>query len=116
MPKLAITDIFGQNVTQTNNDLVVSKIDLATVGLIASNNNEGSDLLVALLKLAGLTATPTRRNNDFDILIAVNMNEEETPEYIDRTIGEESKLYERNVISVELDQLYIKPPINPMNF
>lgn len=52
MAEPTLVTIFGNNASQTATQLIISKADLATVGLTASANNTPESLLAAIIALA----------------------------------------------------------------
>lgn len=112
--KPTLQDIFGEGTTQTIDNLIIPKANLVPEGLEALANNEGSDLFIAILKKVARKINPTLRDSDFDVLIAVDLGEDDLPSYTTRTVGSETKTYERITVSVELDELYTRKPIRPM--
>ena len=52
MAEPTLVTIFGNNASQTATELIISKADLATVGLTASANNTPESLLAAIIALA----------------------------------------------------------------
>jgi hypothetical protein len=52
MAEPILTAIFGSSATQTATQLIISKADLATVGLTASATNTAESLLAAIIALA----------------------------------------------------------------
>jgi hypothetical protein len=52
MAEPTLIGVFGANVTQSATELIISKADLATVGLTASATNTPESLLAAIIALA----------------------------------------------------------------
>jgi hypothetical protein len=71
MAEPSLTAIFGANATQSATELVISKADLALVGLTASANNSPESLLTAVVKKAELTLTPTNQDTNPDQSIVI---------------------------------------------
>lgn len=68
----ALSDVFGANASQSSTQIVISKADLASVGLTASATNTAGQLFAAIMLLAAqyYTVTQQNNNNDCDITIA----------------------------------------------
>lgn len=72
MAEPTLSAIFGASASQTSSDLVISKANLAAVGLTATAVNTAESLLTAILLLArtNLTAANFETNIDQSIVIA----------------------------------------------
>ncbi|MDB9305446.1 hypothetical protein PN488_13855 [Nodularia spumigena CS-591/12] len=57
MAEPLLTEVFGAGATQTETQLIISKADLAAVGLTASASNTAESLFVSLQMLARIPLT-----------------------------------------------------------
>ncbi|NJS17171.1 MAG: hypothetical protein HC787_11020 [Nostocaceae cyanobacterium CSU_2_110] len=71
MAEPTLVQVFGTNATQTATELVISKADLATVGLTASASNTAESLMVALLQLAKIELNATKQETNSDIQVTI---------------------------------------------
>jgi hypothetical protein len=74
MAEPTLVQVFGTNASQTATELIISKTDLAAVGLTASSTNNPESLIVAILLQAKayLNETSQETNPDIQVTIAEN--------------------------------------------
>ncbi|GAX43438.1 hypothetical protein NIES4075_44510 [Tolypothrix sp. NIES-4075] len=72
MAEPTLAGIFGNSATQTATQLVISKTDLATVGLTASATNTPESLLAAIIALAQLTLSQSNYEINLDQSVIIN--------------------------------------------
>lgn len=70
MAEPTLQEIFGSNATQDINTITISKSDLT--GLIASANNTGESLLVAILLKAKVNSSQTNFDSNIDQSIYID--------------------------------------------
>lgn len=72
MPEPSLAQVFGANASQTATELIISKSDLASIGLTPSANNTAESLLVALMLLAaGYLSTTNQDSINPDIQVTI---------------------------------------------
>lgn len=64
MAEPSLSDVFGGGASQTSTQLVISKNDLASVGLSPSGDNSAESMLVALILKAAQSLTDANRASD----------------------------------------------------
>lgn len=116
MPKKSVFEVFGAGASQTSANFTIAKVDLADTGLTVAANNEGADLLIAIVKEAAGSLNETTRDADLDILVSIDLGENDTPNFVTRTVGNTTNTYIRKTITIELDELYQSTGINPNNY
>ena len=71
MAEPTIQEIFGPNATQTETQLIISKADLATVGLTPSADNAGEPLFASIIAYSEQSLTETNREANIDQSIVI---------------------------------------------
>lgn len=109
MAEPTLQQIFGAGATQTATQLVITKADLATVGLTASSTNTAESLFVAIMFVAKqiLTDANLQANPDQSISIADSF-----PSLITRNNAQ----YRQNTYSINLQKLDTAITIDPDDF
>lgn len=64
MAEPTLTEVFGDNATQTSTTITISKADLAATGLSAASNNTAESIVIALMMKISATLTETARATD----------------------------------------------------
>ena len=64
MAEPTLAEVFGAGASQTAQQIVIQKADLASVGLSSSPNNRAEQLLVAIMMKAALALTESARTTD----------------------------------------------------
>lgn len=72
MAEPTLAGIFGSSATQSSTELVISKSDLAAVGLTADANNTPESLLAAIVALAQLALTEVAYDANLDQSIVIS--------------------------------------------
>lgn len=117
MAEPTLIAVFGSNASQSATQLIISKADMATVGLTASDTNTAESLIVAILKLA-ITAL-TDDNRDANPNQSIGISENSAPTFISRLINSTTNTYAtyvRDTFSVELDKAYSGASIDPDDY
>lgn len=109
MAEPTLQQIFGAGATQTATQLVITKADLAAVGLTASATNTAESLFVAIMFIAkqSLTDANLQTNPDQSISIADSF-----PSLVTRNNAQ----YRQNTYSVNLQKLDAAVTIDPDDF
>jgi hypothetical protein len=109
MAEPGLTAIFGANATQSATELVISKVDLALVGLTATANNSPESLLTAIVKKAELTLTPTNQDTNPDQSIVIEPGLSSLPE-------RNGVSYRRNQRTISFDKPDTQIELNPNDY
>ncbi|MBD2570441.1 hypothetical protein H6G59_21590 [Anabaena lutea FACHB-196] len=109
MPKSTLTEVFGENATQTATSVTIQKADFAT--LTASASNSGSSLLSALL--IKNKATLTQAAFDADVDKSIYLSEGFTS-FIPR--GTDNTQYRVDQIVVNLAKIDEDVTLDPDNY
>lgn len=71
MAEPTLAQVFGANSSQTATQLIISKADLATVGLNPSSNNTPESLIVAIILLSKQYLQTSNQESNPDIQITI---------------------------------------------
>lgn len=109
MAEPTLIQVFGPNASQDADELVISKTDLATVGLTPAADNSAESLLTAIIRKAegSLTTTAQETNPDQSITI-----EDGFPSLVDRA----GTAYRRNQKTISFDKLDTQSAIDPDDY
>jgi hypothetical protein len=110
MSEPTLQQVFGANVSQTATQLVITKADLAAVGLTPSATNTAESLVVALLLLAGSYLNDTNQDTNPDIQVTINQGT--TPSIISRN----NAIYRQISFDVQLQTIDTTTTIDPDNY
>ncbi|MBW4479687.1 MAG: hypothetical protein KME54_23280 [Tolypothrix brevis GSE-NOS-MK-07-07A] len=94
MAEPSLTAVFGNNATQDETTLTISKADLATVGLTSSVTNTPESLLAAIIALAQVSLTEVAYNANLDQSIIIS----DTPDLL---VTRNNVLYRQATKTVE---------------
>lgn len=109
MAEPSLIQTFGASASQTATQLIISKADLATVGLTANAANTAESLFVAIMLLAKQTLTDTNLQANPDQSISIV---DSFPSLVTRN----SQQYRQNTYSVNLQKLDTAVTIDPDDF
>jgi hypothetical protein len=109
MAEPTLQQVLGANATQTADEIVISKADLGTTGLIASANNKPESLLTAIvLKAMGtLTTANQDANPDQSITFEAGLSSFTRRNDVD---------YRRDQITMNLEKPDADAVINPNDY
>ena len=111
MAEPTLQQVFGANATQTATQLIISKADLAAVGLTASATNGGESLLVAMFLLARSYLTETNQTTNPEQSITIT--DSFAPDAI---VNRNNQNYRQRTYSVNLQKLDTGFNINPDDY
>ena len=110
MPEPTLPQVFGDNATQTSDQIAISKDDLENVGLTVDSENSAESLLTAILLRAANYLTPDNQENvDSDIQLTVEREE-------DSILTRNDIRYRQHTFIVNLQKPEPIQPINPDEF
>lgn len=109
MAEPLLTAVFGPNATQTATELIISKADLAVVGLTAAADNKAESLFTAIILQAEAALTPTNQATNADQSIII---EDGFPSLVDRN----NTAYRRNQKTISFDKLDTQSSIDPDDY
>lgn len=109
MAEPTLQQIFGNGATQTATQLVISKADLATVGLTASATNTGESLLAAIVAFSQQTLTDTNQDINADQSISISNN-------TDTLITRNNTVYRRKSKTIEFDKADMSANFDPDDY
>ncbi|WP_017317106.1 hypothetical protein [Mastigocladopsis repens] len=110
MAEPTLTEVFGLGASQTDAQLIISKADLAAVGLTPAANNRAEQLFVALLLKVQAYLNPTSQETNPDIQIII---EEGTfPSIVFRN----NQNYRQTTYTVNLQKLDNSSAIDPDDY
>lgn len=72
MPEPTLSQVFGNNATQSASQFVINKADLANVGLTASASNTAESLAVAILLRGASYLKISNQQIDLDIQVTIS--------------------------------------------
>ncbi|BDA73057.1 hypothetical protein CAL7716_072230 [Calothrix sp. PCC 7716] len=110
MAEPTLAQVFGTNASQTATELIISKVDLATVGLTASADNTGESLITAILLLSEIELNETKQETNPDIQITIVKSNQ--PSIVSRN----NQNYRQLTISVDLQTPDTGSGIDPDNY
>ncbi len=110
MAEPTLVQVFGTNATQTATELIISKADLASVGLTASATNTAESLIVALLQLVKIELNETKQETNTDIQVTIV--DDTTPTIIVRN----SVNYRQLSLTINLETPDTGSAIDPDNY
>lgn len=110
MAEPTLQEVFGANATQTSTELIISKTDLAAMGLTASSSNTAESLIVAIILQASSYLNDTSQDTNSDI--QVTLNQGTTPSIISRN----SLNYRQVTFDVNLQTPDLSTTIDPDNY
>lgn len=76
MPEPTLQQIFGENASQNNDSLIISKRDLTSTGLTILSSNTAESLVVALLGKWSQYLSENNLQNNVDIQITLEIGSE----------------------------------------
>lgn len=109
MAEPTLAQIFGANATQTATQLIISKADLAIVGLTASGTNTGESLLAAIIALSQQTLTDTNQETNADQSITISDN-------TDSLVTRNNAVYRRKSKTIEFDKADTSANFDPDDY
>jgi hypothetical protein len=110
MAEPTLAQVFGDNASQTATDLIISKADLASVGLTASGTNNPEALVVAILLKAASYLNEITQETNPDVQITISQNDFQT------LVTRNNANYRQVTFSVELQTPDINFTIDPDNY
>ncbi|HEY9762797.1 MAG TPA: hypothetical protein V6D07_09735 [Trichocoleus sp.] len=110
MADYTLGQVFGPTATQNATDLVIKKADLAGVGLVASANNTGESLLVALALYWLTNLSETNR-----LLDETNRNCALSDAGTDIYEGSTATFMRRS-FAISIYKAYVVPSLNPNDY
>ncbi|WP_029635989.1 hypothetical protein [[Scytonema hofmanni] UTEX B 1581] len=110
MAEPTLVQVFGVNASQTATDLIISKTDLAAVGLTPDANNNPESLIVAILLQAKAYLNPTIQETNPDIQVTI---EEGTFQSL---VSRNNANYREATFTVNLQSADIAFTIDPDNY
>lgn len=111
MAEPTLTEVFGANATQDANTLIISKADLAAVGLTPSATNRAEALLVALIKKWQLALNPTRQNENADIQITI-----EKGDFSSSIVFRNNASYRQDTYTINLQKVDTSAIVDPDDY
>lgn len=109
MPEPLITDIFGPGANQSADVLTISKVALASVGLVPAATNSAESLFVAVLLLAQKYLNDENQATNPDIQITI-------AQAFDSLVTRNNTNYRQRSYSVNLQKLDDSIAINPNDY
>ena len=109
MAEPTLQQVFGSNATQTATQLIISKADLATIGLTASATNTGESLLAAIIVFSQQTLTDTNQDTNADQSISISDNS-------DSLVTRNSTIYRRKSKTIEFDKADTSANFDPDDY
>lgn len=110
MPEATLQDLFGADATQTASDIVIKKADLP---MTATANNNGEQILAAMVKKASITLTTANFNTNTAQSIVI---EDGYPQLVYRTNGANQETLLQVSKTFKFAQNLSTPEITPDNY
>jgi len=110
MSEPTLAQVFGDNASQNATQLIISKADLAVVGLTASATNNPEGLIVALLLKAAAYLNETTQSTNPDIQITIDEGNFQT------LVTRNNANYRQATFAVTLQSPDITFTIDPDNY
>lgn len=109
MPEPTLIQVFGDNATQDSSNLIISKADLAAIGLTAQSDNTAESLFVALMLKAASYLSETNQTTNQDIQVTIS-------EGFGSLVTRNNQSYRQYQYTVELQKLDTATAVNPADF
>jgi hypothetical protein len=110
MAEPTLSEVFGAGASQTGTQLIISKADLAAVGLTAAADNRAEQLFVALLLKVSAYLNPTTQETNPEIQVTVE--EGAFPSIVFRN----NQNYRQTTYTVNLQKLDTSIEIDPDDY